>query len=100
MNIGKLYQVKKYYWLLYPSKEIAGDFAAATRHCAAAADTAAFLSERYKCNVLYIPENSIFCFLEQDGKYLKVLTSTGEIGWIRYPQDKEWTKGSIEEVNQ
>ena len=98
MNIGKLYQVKKYFWFLYPSKEIAvatveGDSAAAV-----ALDptvTAAYRSKHFKCNVSFIPQNSIFCLLEKDEKFIKVLSTNGELGWI-YLSD--WYKDDIKEV--
>ena len=98
MNVGKLYQVKKYFWLLYPSKEIADAHVFAsldTTAALAASTTAASYSKKYNCNVSYISPNSIFCFLEQDGNFMKILSTNGELGWIIYPK-----KGCIEEVNQ
>ncbi len=98
MNVGKLYQVKKYFWLLYPSKDIAALVAAAFGGDGdtAAAD-AAYYSKRFNCKVSYISPNSIFCFLEQDGKFCKILSTNGELGWI-YLAD--WLIEDIEEVNQ
>ena len=49
---------------------------------------------------LPISPNSIFCFLEEDGKFLKVLSTNGELGWIIYPKDEAWNKGCIEELTQ
>ena len=109
MNIGKLYKVNKFFWYLYPTKDIAialtdartnpgvpGSVDVAT--CVDAVDTkVAYFSGRFNCNVSYIPENSIFCLLKQDGNILKVLSTNGEMGWIKYP---EWAKGWIEEVAQ
>jgi hypothetical protein len=98
MKIGKLYQIKKEFWMLYPSKEIAAAAdkpVALARRTAAAADRAAYLSNRFKCNVSYISPNSIFCLLEQDGKYIKVLSTNGELGWF-YLAD--WRKEDIQEV--
>ena len=107
MNIGKLYQVKKYYWFLYPSKEIAvasvfrdGEAyaAAAGFVCALAApDYAANYSKYFNCNVSYISPNSIFVFLEQNEKVIKILSTNGEVGWI-YLAD--FFKDDIEEMNQ
>ena len=100
MKIGKLYQIKQYFWYLFPSKET---FAAhrrpppPARHDISAA-IAAYWSERLKCNISYISENNIFCLLVQDGDYLKVLSSNGEIGWMFYPKNEAWTKGCFEEV--
>ena len=107
MNVGKLYQIKQYFWLLYPSKEIAAPdeigglrLGGATRDRKDAVDWSDYWSRKLNCNVTYIPENSIFFLLEEDGKFLKILSTNGEIGWIKYPTNEEWNKGSIEEVAQ
>jgi hypothetical protein len=114
MNIGSLYEIKKWYWLLFPSKDIAaavdgapavgvaatGVQEAATMLAITAAAATAYWSKRLNNNVSYIAQNSIFMLLEQDGKYCKILTTNGELGWIIYPKDAEWAKGCIEEVNQ
>ena len=102
MNIGKLYQAKNYYWFLYPSKykvaarlaarPAAGDAAAAI---AAAAAAAAYYSTYFNCNVSYIFPNNIFCLLEKDGEFIKILTTNGEVGWI-YLAD--FYKDDIKEV--
>ena len=98
MQIGKLYQIKKYYWLVYPSKETA----ACAGALSSAADAAGFsitsaenlsddLSESFNCNVTYISRNDIFCLLEKDRKYLKVLSTNGELGWMIHPESEAWT---------
>ena len=111
LEVGKLYQVKAYYFL-YPSMGSAaratlqragdrrGEYIAFRRSDASAAAGAAYWSKELNGNVTYISENSIFCFLEEDGKFLKVISTNGELGWIIYPQDEEWNKGSIEEVKE
>jgi hypothetical protein len=104
MNIGSLYQVKKYFWLLFPTKEtaatdatsIAAAFgttaaAASARGHVAVADAAASgtasacatanWSRHYKCEVTYFPLDSIVVFLEEDGELKRVLTADGKIGW-------------------
>ena len=96
MNVGKLYQFKKFYWLLYPSKEIAS---VTPRHGAgiAAAEAraaAAYYSKQFNCNVSYIA-NSMFILLEQDGKFCKILSTNGELGWIIL---SDLCKNNIEEV--
>ena len=103
MNVGNLYEFKRYFWLLYPSKDIA--VAAVTQtlppppaaafNTADAVADAAFLSNRFKCNVSYISPNSIFCLLEKDEKYCKILSTNGELGWIILAN---WYKNDIEEV--
>ena len=107
MEIGKLYQIKKYVWYLYPSKETAAK--AERRHAAADAlhsdpSEAAYYSElwskQFNCNVTYISPNSIFCLIGNNGKLLKVLSTNGELGWMIYRKNEAWTKGCFEEVTQ
>jgi len=83
MNIGSLYTVKKYYWLLFPAKKTActppppAALACATH---ATADDA-YWSRQLKCEVTYFSQETLIVFLEEEGKYKKVLTSDGMIGW-------------------
>ena len=114
LNVGKLYQIKQHFWYIYPSWYIATAIGhVARRWCPtatgpwatdaamlAAADST-FWSMQYTCNITYISPNSIFCLVEveQDKKYLKVITTNGEIGWMRY-EEKDWAKGCIEEVKE
>jgi hypothetical protein len=95
MNVGKLCQFKKFYWLLFPSKDIAS----VAPHIAAAVEQhhAAYYSKRFNCNISYIFPKSIFCFLEQDGKFCKILSTNGELGWLVL---SDWLIEDIEEVNQ
>ena len=82
MNIGSLYKVKKYFWLLYPTKETAdADQAITAADATPAADDAAYWSKRFKCEVTYFSLDSYIVFLEEDGKLKKVLTSDGLVGW-------------------
>ena len=88
MNIGSLYQVKKYFWLLFPTKEImitavvhVINELSATLDALVAADDAAWYSRKYNCNVTYFSHDTFVVFLEEDGKFKKVLTSEGLIGW-------------------
>ena len=76
MNIGSLYQVKKYFWLLFPTKEIAVGVTDAP------VAAAAWYSRKYNCNVTYFSHDTFVVFLEEDGKFKKFLTSEGLIGWI------------------
>ena len=98
MNIGSLYTVKKYYWLLFPTKKTActppppAALACATH---ATAD-AAYWSRQLKCEVTYFSQETLIVFLEEDGKYKKVLTSDGMIGWTWF---SETYNECFEEVN-
>jgi hypothetical protein len=99
MNIGKLYQAKNYYWFLYPSKDKAATAATtATTATAATAEVFAYYSTYFNCNVSYISPNSIFCLLEKDGEFIKILSTNGEVGWI-YLSDF-YKDDDIKEVNQ
>ena len=101
MIIGKLYQIKQYSWMLVPSKEHAHACTAAHgSHSNVHEHHVAYWSKHLKCNINSVSLNDIFCLLEEDGDYLKVLSSNGEIGWMSYPKDQDWTKGCFEEVKQ
>lgn len=97
-KIGKIYQVKERYWLLFSSKEVyrymEGELCQAHPHPATgphadlfAASMAAYFSGRYNCNVSYISPNDLVLLLELDGKFKKVLTSNGEMGWTWFTDD-------------
>ena len=101
MNIGSLYQVKKRFWLLFPTKETADldgfDHASgyADNENAAWFWCAALYSRKYNCNVSWFSPESFVVFLEEDGKLKKFLTSEGLIGWTQV--NKAWL-GCFEEV--
>ena len=77
MNIGSLYQVKKRFWMLFPTKERADGIPSVV----ADADAAWYAR---RCNVTYFsPDSFVFC-LEEDGRLKKFLTSKGLIGWTWY----------------
>jgi hypothetical protein len=102
MNIGKLYQIKKWFWFLYPSKETpnyintvnlssaAGSLSISidrerARRAANMADVAFFSycwTKVVNENISYIEPNCMFVLLEQDQQYGKILTANGELGWI------------------
>jgi len=95
MEVGKLYKTKKYYWFLYPSQDIAEAALAAASASAKAADVAVYWSKRLECNVSFIPQKSMFMLLEQSGKFCKVLSTEGMVGWIILAL---WCKKDIVEV--
>ena len=90
MNVGKLYQAKNYYWMLYPSKDVAAHAANAawsdgrcpSTRCFVVEAASAYYSKYFNCNVSYISPNSIFCLLEKDGEFIRILSANGEVGWI------------------
>ena len=84
MNLGKLYKVKKYFWLLFPTKETATEVMYRQRLVAARCingTAAIYLSKRYNCEVTYFSLDSYIVFLEKDGALKKVLTTDGLVGW-------------------
>ena len=95
MQLGKMYLVKEYFWYVFPTKKLAGaratavGWAAASRASPWAANNAKVLSERYKCNVFVVEENTCFVLLEVDDDYCKLLDSNGNIGWI-YHSSKDF----------
>ena len=100
MNIGSLYQVKERFWLLFPTKEIVTRRAPAdsiTGYChnENAVWYAASYSTKYNCNVTWFSPESFVVFIEEDGKFKKVLTSEGLIGWTQF--NEAWL-GCFEEV--
>ena len=96
MEVGKLYKTKKYYWFLYPSQDIAEAAYDAAAASASTSDAAAvYWSKRLECNVSFIPQKSMFMLLEQSGKFCKVLSTEGMVGWIILDL---WCKKDIVEV--
>jgi hypothetical protein len=96
MKIGKFYKAKELYWMLYPSQDkakAAYPLAAAYRATTATVD-AYHYSKQFNCNVSFIEPNNIFCLLEKNRKYCKVLTSKGELAWIMLA---DWCKDDIME---
>ena len=87
MNIGSLHIVKKYFWLMFPTKETAAPKAASVAALAAGAGVAAWYSKVYNCEVTYFSPESYILFLEEDEKFKKVLTSEGLIGWTWFDEN-------------
>ena len=93
MKIGSLYTVKKFCWLLFPTKKTAASrplhrrpAAGGPAHCPTDA-AAAYWSRAYNCEVTYFSPESFIVFLEEDKKLNRVLTGDGRIGWIWFNED-------------
>jgi hypothetical protein len=96
MEIGKLYQFNSRFWLLYPSQQVVATAGAAeATDFELAASYADYFCRKFSCNVSYVSPSSIFMLLEENGKFCKVLTTNGEVGWIIL---YEWCRDDIEEV--
>ena len=84
MQLGKMYLVKEFFWLLFPTKELATG--CPSRRCCGvrrAVQSAKWTSEYLSCNVFVVELNTCVVLLEQDKDHFKVLDSNGNIGWIR-----------------
>ena len=94
MIIGKLYQSNEFNFLLYSTKEIVLQ---ANAISITEPNDLSYWNFYYASNMSLISPNDIFCLLEKDGKYLKVLSSNGESGWIYLAN---WLEMHIQEVKQ
>lgn len=84
LQLGKMYLVKQYFWLLYPTKEqsMQTSFPPRPTKVQAASDSTR-LSSHDKCSIGIVELNTCFVLLEQDEKVFKILDCNGNIGWIR-----------------
>ena len=87
LQLGKMYLVKDWFRLLYPTKELAttattAEGALGSQARPRAYRNARWYSEEYNCNVAVVEENTCVLLLEQDKNLFKVLDSNGNIGWI------------------
>ena len=110
MNKNGLYQVKQYYWFLYPTNRAAhlGATAGVTGAATAtirtpgpttpgdAAHYAAHWSKEFNCNVTYLSPNTILFPVEIHEKFIKVISTEG-IGWMIVA---DWAKECFEEVKE
>lgn len=88
MNIGSIYTVKKFYWLLFPTKETASEVVGtAALDAEPPRSTAAYWSKIFNFEVTYFSPNEYIVFLEKDELFKKVLTSDGRIGWIWFTKN-------------
>lgn len=103
-KIGSLYQLKERCCLVFSSKEaavlggaVAGWPLEALYHLDdLVRKLAAFYSKRFNCNVTVVSPKDLVVLLEVDGKYKKLLSSSGEMGWTWF--GSEWND-CFEEVN-
>ena len=98
MNIGKLYQAKNLFWLLF--LHVSSHHAMMAWHGIAHSAFNAhalirYWTMRFQCNVSFIEPKSMFVCLEQDGEFCKILTVNGELGWIVL---NDWAKEHIRET--
>ncbi len=98
-NVGKLYEVKKYFWLLYPTKKAA---AAGRASSAGDAGTAAavvqYWSKQLNCRISYIPEKTFLHVSFQKEEFARIISPEG-CGWIYVPT-YDWINDSFEELTE
>ena len=89
LQLGKMYLVKELFWLLYPTKGLAGGAADGfgghgwrLKKLTTAYETAKWESESFNCNVFVVEENTCVVLLEVDERCYKLLDCNGNIGWI------------------
>ena len=90
MQLGKMYLVKEFFWILFPTKELAslvkgrpGGIPSWRKQAYQDAKWySELLSERSKCNVGVVETNTYVVLLEADEDYCKLLDCNGNIGWI------------------
>ena len=94
MEIGKIYEFKKYFWFLYQTDIefiISGDFNSgpsifkSPKHIT---ESTVFWSKEFNCKISHVSPNSlVMCLGECSDKdnevFYKVLSSGGEVGWVR-----------------
>lgn len=89
MKIGSLYLVKRWFWLLFPTKETAYFVESPLHRWSAALDPdpafayadVAYWSQKLNCELTCFSPDTHVVFLAEEGKYKQVLTSDGKIGW-------------------
>ena len=87
MEAGKLYQIKEYFWLLYPTLEVASkglavnaSFESYRTHARMESE---LWSQKFKCDVSFIEPQTMFVLLNNEAPLLKkILTTDGQLGWI------------------
>lgn len=105
---GKLFKINEYFWLLFPTKETAaarplpraGHAAdAAFADSASAVGWASYWSKQLDCTVSFISEGDTIMIVEVFDIQVKVINQEGKGGWINFPADKPWNKGTITEIS-
>jgi hypothetical protein len=91
MRVGKLYEVKKWFWFLAPSLDTCLRLKSLTNvefgftgldGLAGGDDAARLWSRLLNCDISSISEKSFVVVLEKTTNELKVLTGDGRVGWM------------------
>lgn len=94
LKTGHLYKINKFFWLLYPTKEVALAVEVAMDSSAAAVDSAfsavmwsSHLSTKLSCNISFLNEGDSPLVVKVSGRQVKVINQEGLAGWINFPAD-------------
>ena len=89
MRVGSLYNIKRYHWILFPSKDTIETIKRSpgispTLSARGAVDLANWYRRRKLADAATVEggKGSYFLLLEEDGPLKKVLTPAGLVGWI------------------
>ena len=98
--IGNLYQVKEFFWYLYPSWKQAKNNDVAF----AGSMNDAKINSKY-LNVTFVGVNDIFVPLEFNDDYCKIVTTDGKVGWIiiginLMDSDSDWYLNCFRELKK
>ncbi len=105
MKVGKLYQVTKYFWMVFPSKELIHKAIHKAVHITSLTFpyevevqiTVQYYNNRLNWKVSYIPPADVFVLLQRGVECHKILTANGEIGWIWISKSDSFL---VEEIKQ
>lgn len=96
---GKLYEVKRLYWLLYPTKETAEQTACAWCDETTADEVAGFWGCSLSCRVSYIRTETYVSVVSQEGSLVHIISPEG-CGWIYAPAKYAWINECFEELTE
>lgn len=102
---GKLYQINRHFWFLFPTKEVADDrntvHAArlvAVSMLATAVSWASYWSKELNCTVSFLDKGDTFMVVEVSDIQVRVINQDGKSGWISFPLDEAWARKSVGKV--
>lgn len=81
IQIGELYLVRQFYWLMFPAKELS-KISSAFSDRGDAKNRAVNVSKSCNCNVTILDQGNYFVLLEADDNFYKILDCNGNIGWF------------------
>lgn len=100
---GRLYEVKQFCWMLYPTKEAAEDAQRVFRATGYSprlhiSTVIKYWSKKLNCKVSYIPEKTLFHVVSQKKARVHIISPEG-CGWLCIPPE-DWTSDCFEELTE